>query len=435
MSDITAKFTIQQNKPLQAKFTAYSEPPSIVVGGTGDYNELNNRPSINYVKLEGNKTLDELGIQAKGDYALTSDIPDTSNLATRDELPTQVSQLDNDINYATQTQVLQAIASIPQFKLSIVEALPTTGEKMTLYLVPKEATNNDVYDEYIWIEQTESFEHLGTTAVDLTDYVKNTDYATYSKAGVIKAYTQNGFGVNYLGQPFSQSVTLATYRGYGGNFFIGKGTLEAIKYDFVRDGIVNNNFSLGESDRQKARNWLGASAEVIQHDSFSVYPADRNIDKIYQYIGETTEEFVNGYFYKSTAGESTYVSNDPRNITFDYDLFWSELENAGITLDTLRLGEAEKVRGGFSIMGTSETETEYRVTNINGIAVDVLLTKSVQSSQNIIGTTTRWYYTFSTPYEWKPIAVQPSAKTVLTTEADYEALETKDPNTLYLIEE
>lgn len=37
-------------------------------GGTHDYNELDNKPQINGNTLEGNKTLDELGIQPKGDY-------------------------------------------------------------------------------------------------------------------------------------------------------------------------------------------------------------------------------------------------------------------------------------------------------------------------------------------------------------------------------
>jgi hypothetical protein len=112
--------------------------------------------------------------QDKGNYALVSDIP------------TLVSELQNDSNFATQTQVMQAIASIPQFKLSIVSELPSTGEKMTLYLVPKEGTEKDIYNEYIWIEQTSSFEFLGTTAVDLTEYVKKTDYATGSRAGLVR---------------------------------------------------------------------------------------------------------------------------------------------------------------------------------------------------------------------------------------------------------
>lgn len=127
------------------------------------------------------------GKQDKGDYALVSDIP------------TLVSELQNDSNFATQTQVMQAIASIPQFKLSIVSELPSTGEKMTLYLVAKEGSENDVYNEYIWIEQTSSFEFLGTTAVDLTGYVKNTDIATTTKLGLVFANGVAGIRVNVAG--------------------------------------------------------------------------------------------------------------------------------------------------------------------------------------------------------------------------------------------
>ena len=98
MGEITAKFLLEQNEPLianfamkqseplKASFTAYDEPPSIVVEGTKNYNELENKPSINDVILEGNKTLDELGIQEKGDYALKIDIPAVDGLVTETQL-------------------------------------------------------------------------------------------------------------------------------------------------------------------------------------------------------------------------------------------------------------------------------------------------------------------------------------------------------------
>lgn len=44
--------------------------------GTTDYTQLENKPQINLVELTGNKTLDDLGIQAKGDY-LTA-LPDNA---------------------------------------------------------------------------------------------------------------------------------------------------------------------------------------------------------------------------------------------------------------------------------------------------------------------------------------------------------------------
>lgn len=115
--------------------------------------------------------------QPVGDYALAEDIP------------TLVSQLQNDRGYQTQAEVLALIAQIPQFSISIVNELPSVGDKMTIYLVAKEGTGDDVYNEYIWLESTSTYEFIGTTAVDLTDYVKKTDYATQEKGGIVKMWT------------------------------------------------------------------------------------------------------------------------------------------------------------------------------------------------------------------------------------------------------
>lgn len=41
-------------------------------GGTSDYDSLTNRPKINNVTLTGNKSLDDLGIQAKGNFVPTN---------------------------------------------------------------------------------------------------------------------------------------------------------------------------------------------------------------------------------------------------------------------------------------------------------------------------------------------------------------------------
>lgn len=62
------------------------------------YEELNNLPKINNITLRDNKTLDELGIQPKGEYALKS------------ELPTKTSQLTNDSGFLTEHQDLNDYA-------------------------------------------------------------------------------------------------------------------------------------------------------------------------------------------------------------------------------------------------------------------------------------------------------------------------------------
>lgn len=62
-------------------------------GGTSDYEDLDNKPSINDVELSGNKTLSELGIQPSGNYALESDIP------------TKISDLIDDSNFLESTDL------------------------------------------------------------------------------------------------------------------------------------------------------------------------------------------------------------------------------------------------------------------------------------------------------------------------------------------
>ena len=93
--------------------------------GESNYNKLDNLPSINSIVLTGNKTLEELGIQAAGDYATKDEIiKDASNInyednygyggenvqnaldiafATLDETP-NYSDLNNYVSYSTQSK-------------------------------------------------------------------------------------------------------------------------------------------------------------------------------------------------------------------------------------------------------------------------------------------------------------------------------------------
>lgn len=75
-------------------------------GGTSDYTELENKPKINNIVLEGNLSLEDLGIvipslenyvtrealnTALSHYALKSEIPDITNLATKTEVTEAIS--------------------------------------------------------------------------------------------------------------------------------------------------------------------------------------------------------------------------------------------------------------------------------------------------------------------------------------------------------
>ena len=65
----------------------------------------------------------------------------------------------------------------------VVDELPATGEIGIIYLVPaEEESENNVYNEYIWLtpqdtgEESGRYELIGSTATDLSNYVTNTDF-------------------------------------------------------------------------------------------------------------------------------------------------------------------------------------------------------------------------------------------------------------------
>lgn len=88
---------------------------------------------------------------------------------------------------ANKTEVTQeiaaAIAGVSQFEYQVVQELPQQGTKGIIYLVPaEEAGDDDVYQEFIWIETSSTWECLGyTNNIDLSNYVTFNDTITNSE--------------------------------------------------------------------------------------------------------------------------------------------------------------------------------------------------------------------------------------------------------------
>lgn len=167
------------------------------------------------------------------------------SLARSSDIPTQTSQLYNNSGYITnavsdlanyylkdetytKAEVQQLIAQIPSMSVVVVQELPATGEALTIYLVPKNPSQtNNYYDEYMWL--TNGWEKIGDTQIDLTDYVKNTDYATSSKGGVIKTAASYGTYTNTNSGYMSADIkTYSQYTGSQDYIFLSKGTLENV---------------------------------------------------------------------------------------------------------------------------------------------------------------------------------------------------------------
>ena len=99
-----------------------------------------------------------------------------------------------------------AVSQTSGLHREIVNSLPATGDEHVIYMVPKTGSGNDNYDEYMWING--SYEFIGSTAVDLTDYYNKTqvDTALNAKQNKIQFYSET--------MNISRIAAGAVYEGY-----------------------------------------------------------------------------------------------------------------------------------------------------------------------------------------------------------------------------
>ena len=122
-----------------------------------------------------------------------------TNLEVDIPVPVSTSDLTNDSDFQNSTQVTAAInaaiGQIPTIEFIVVASvsdLPNPGVAGKFYLVPNSGSGGNIYDEYIWTivdstttPATYGYEKIGTTAVDLSNYVQKTDYITSAEIDAI----------------------------------------------------------------------------------------------------------------------------------------------------------------------------------------------------------------------------------------------------------
>lgn len=110
-------------------------------------------------------------------------------------IPTKVSDLSNDLNFIdntvnnltnyytssntyTKSEVDNLIGAVSSLNIEVVQTLPTHDiSTSTIYLVPNSSHGtNNYYDEYIYVSN--SWELIGSTQVDLTNYYTKTETDT-----------------------------------------------------------------------------------------------------------------------------------------------------------------------------------------------------------------------------------------------------------------
>lgn len=192
----------------------------------------------------GNVLVDAAGLVSGKKYLFVPD-SDNSSSGTFMEyaepvIPTKTSDLTNNSGFITKAvndltnyylksetytkeEVQSLISAVNSVTLQKVDSLPEPGESNVIYLVPKSGSGNDIYDEYIFIDGKP--EHIGSTQVDLSNYVQEApkDGKTYGR--------NNG--------AWSEIVASNQYLDYNSLFPDNGGTMSDENYQKVVDAYEN----------------------------------------------------------------------------------------------------------------------------------------------------------------------------------------------------
>lgn len=122
--------------------------------------------------------------------------------------PTKLSEFSNDkgfitnsvnnlTNYYTKsnTYTKQEVADLIAAKETIVYEFPTggqlpsTGNSHTIYFIPNGASNNNSYDEYVWVASSSKFEKIGSSDIDLSGYWRKADLVEVTDAQINSLFT------------------------------------------------------------------------------------------------------------------------------------------------------------------------------------------------------------------------------------------------------
>lgn len=136
-------------------------------GGGGDVTD---------VEVNGTSVVNAQGVAEVTVPTKTSDLNNDSSFITN--LVNDLANYYTKSQTYTQAEVNQLISGIVTLNILVVQTLPTQDiSTTTIYLVPKQDTGtSDIYDEYLYINN--AWELIGTTQIDLSNYVTTTDLST-----------------------------------------------------------------------------------------------------------------------------------------------------------------------------------------------------------------------------------------------------------------
>lgn len=252
-----------------------------------------NKADVSDIPTVNNPTIT---IQKNGQNVDTFTLNQTANKVIDISVPTKTSDIQNDSSFITntvnnlanyylksdtytQTEVNNLISAAVNGRFEKVTTLPASGEPNVIYLVPKTtALTNNVYDEYIW--QDNAWELLGSTEIDLSNYVTTTDLST-ALADYVTSSTFNTTIANYytkteVGNLLDGKVDKVSGKGLSTNDYdnTAKGIVDTVtsnlanKVDKVT-GATENNFAALDANGNLKDSGHKHSDYLTQHQDIS----------------------------------------------------------------------------------------------------------------------------------------------------------------------
>ncbi len=133
--------------------------------------------------LSTNDLTDELvtKIMNAGDSTFSGNYDDLTN---KPFIPTKTSDLTNDAEFQTAAQVATAVNAAGHLKRVIVQELPdvAAADVHTIYMLEEESTGTNRYTEWLVIDG--AWEQIGSTDVDLSEYIKAADLVPITNAEI-----------------------------------------------------------------------------------------------------------------------------------------------------------------------------------------------------------------------------------------------------------
>ena len=136
---------------------------------------------------------------------------------------------------------IEELITVGGFEIKVVDVLPTVGESGVLYLVPSQTRAEDnIHDEYIWVDN--NWELIGSTGVDLSNYYTtgqtNALLSNYYTTGQTYSTTQTN---NLLSQKQNTISDLQTIRNGAAS---GATALQSVPAQYITDTALTEALSV-----------------------------------------------------------------------------------------------------------------------------------------------------------------------------------------------